>query len=56
MFVPIRAPERADTDIVSASEWKVHLEDLEAAVTPHTKVILLNTPHNPVGTSVYAVI
>lgn len=49
VFVPIRAPENADSGVVSASEWKVRLEDLEAAVSPRTKVILLNTPHNPIG-------
>jgi aspartate/methionine/tyrosine aminotransferase len=30
-------------------EWKIDLEALRAAITPRTRMILLNTPHNPTG-------
>ncbi|KAK4699580.1 kynurenine aminotransferase, partial [Phenoliferia sp. Uapishka_3] len=49
VFVPIHAPEAAATSNVSASEWKINLDELRAAITPKTKMIWLNTPHNPVG-------
>lgn len=35
--------------MVSSRDWKVKVEDLEAVVNEKTKVILLNTPHNPLG-------
>ncbi|MEO8888119.1 MAG: pyridoxal phosphate-dependent aminotransferase [Jatrophihabitantaceae bacterium] len=31
------------------SGWRFEPADLRAAITPRTKVILLNTPHNPTG-------
>ena len=37
-FVTLRAPD-----------WTFDPADLEAAVTPRTRLILLNTPHNPTG-------
>jgi N-succinyldiaminopimelate aminotransferase len=33
-----------------APDFRLDLEELEAAVTERTKLILLNTPHNPTGT------
>jgi N-succinyldiaminopimelate aminotransferase len=30
-------------------DWRVDAAALEAAITPNTRVILLNTPHNPTG-------
>jgi kynurenine aminotransferase len=49
VFVPIRAPAAAATSTVSASEWKLDLDELRAAITPKTKMIWINTPHNPIG-------
>jgi aspartate/methionine/tyrosine aminotransferase len=43
--VQIRPPPDADSSVVQASEWKVKREDLEAAITPRSKILLLNTPH-----------
>jgi aminotransferase len=37
-FVTLRAPE-----------WKFSPQDLERAVTPHTRAIMINTPANPSG-------
>jgi aminotransferase len=36
--VPLRAPD-----------YRIHAADLQTAVTPRTRAILLNTPHNPTG-------
>jgi len=36
--VPLRFPR-----------WEFQYEDLEQAVTPHTRLIVLNNPHNPTG-------
>jgi methionine aminotransferase len=38
-FVTLRAPD-----------YRVDWDDVRAAVSPRTRVILLNTPHNPTGT------
>lgn len=37
------------THDVEAGEWKLDAEALRAAVTPRTKFIVLNSPHNPTG-------
>ncbi|MCC6946041.1 MAG: aminotransferase class I/II-fold pyridoxal phosphate-dependent enzyme, partial [Thermomicrobiales bacterium] len=39
-FVPVR---------LHAPDWPLPQEALESAVTPRTKALLLNTPHNPTG-------
>lgn len=37
-------------DLNSASnKWTLDMEKIEAAIGPKTKIILLNTPHNPTG-------
>ncbi|MEV0785481.1 pyridoxal phosphate-dependent aminotransferase [Streptomyces sp. NPDC050423] len=34
----------------SAGTYRLDLDELRAAVTPRTRLLLLNTPHNPTGT------
>eukprot|EP00008_Paramoeba_atlantica_P008191 CAMPEP_0201476176 /NCGR_PEP_ID=MMETSP0151_2-20130828/1446_1 /ASSEMBLY_ACC=CAM_ASM_000257 /TAXON_ID=200890 /ORGANISM="Paramoeba atlantica, Strain 621/1 / CCAP 1560/9" /LENGTH=426 /DNA_ID=CAMNT_0047856469 /DNA_START=163 /DNA_END=1443 /DNA_ORIENTATION=- len=46
-YVPLRAPE--GKTITHASEFKIEREELEAAMSDKTKLVLLNTPHNPTG-------
>jgi len=41
--VPLRPPAEG------AGRWTFDPDELAAAVTPRTKVLLLNTPHNPTG-------
>lgn len=45
--VPLRATVGPGT---TEGRFALDLDDLAAAVTPATKLILLNTPHNPTGT------
>src|SRR5277367_525173 len=47
VYVPIRPP--VDQKTHSASEWKLDIKELESKCTPKTKMIVLNTPHNPLG-------
>jgi kynurenine aminotransferase len=47
--VPLHPPEKGSTDTCSSSEWTVDFTEFEQAINPHTKMIVLNTPHNPVG-------
>jgi aspartate/methionine/tyrosine aminotransferase len=53
VYVPLRRrPRSADGGrlAVDASEaWTLDLDELRAAVTPRTRVLVLNTPHNPTG-------
>ncbi|GAA5829172.1 hypothetical protein JCM11251_004149 [Rhodosporidiobolus azoricus] len=49
VFVPIRAPANASEENVQASEWKLDEGELRAAITEKTKMIWINTPHNPIG-------
>ena len=34
---------------MSAADVKLDIRDLEAAITPRTRALILNTPHNPTG-------
>jgi hypothetical protein len=49
-FVPLR-PKSSGTSNTEpkSSDWVLDEQTLRAAFTPKTKMIILNTPHNPVG-------
>ncbi|KAJ4469531.1 pyridoxal phosphate-dependent transferase [Lentinula aciculospora] len=48
VYVPLHPPANASGKF-SSDEWKINPEELTAAITPRTKMIIVNTPHNPVG-------
>ncbi len=45
VFVPLRAVEGS----TSASEWLLDMDELAAAFSPRTKLLVVNTPMNPIG-------
>ncbi|KAI0996211.1 putative aminotransferase [Podosphaera aphanis] len=47
--VPLIPPVNGASRKTSSSEWTFDVAAFEAAITPRTKMIVLNTPHNPVG-------
>ncbi|OAV86915.1 hypothetical protein PTTG_09745 [Puccinia triticina 1-1 BBBD Race 1] len=49
VYVPLRPPPSAGTQNVSSKEWTLDIDELRAALTAKSKVIIINTPHNPVG-------
>jgi kynurenine aminotransferase len=49
VYVPMHPPANGATQTTSAGEWKINLEEFEAAITPKTKMVVLNSPHNPIG-------
>lgn len=49
VYVPLRPPPNAKIGNVSSKDWKLDINELKAVITPKSKVIILNTPHNPVG-------
>lgn len=48
-YVPLQPPERGAIETCPASEWTVDMGLLEKAINKKTKMIVLNSPHNPVG-------
>ncbi|KAJ6029498.1 hypothetical protein N7444_012485 [Penicillium canescens] len=48
-YVPLQPPKDGATRTSPASEWTINFEELEKAINPKTKMIVLNSPHNPVG-------
>lgn len=48
VYVPLHPPAVLDKNQTS-DDWKIDFEELRRAVTPRTKMIVVNTPHNPVG-------
>ena len=50
VHVPLRAPTTTQSaQNLKASDWKVSIEELESKISPKTRMIILNTPHNPIG-------
>jgi kynurenine aminotransferase len=48
VYVPLHPPPNFENNPTS-DEWKIDFEELRRAITPKTKMIVVNTPHNPVG-------
>lgn len=48
-YVEIKFPPKFDSENVTGDDWEVDWEGLESAITPKTKIIVINTPHNPIG-------
>ncbi|KAK6455872.1 pyridoxal phosphate-dependent transferase [Scheffersomyces xylosifermentans] len=48
-YVELKYPKKFDTETVTGDDWEVDWEGLENAITDKTKLIVINTPHNPIG-------
>ncbi|KAL4953790.1 pyridoxal phosphate-dependent transferase [Aspergillus filifer] len=48
-YVPLHPPKDGATKTSSASEWTIDFDEFEKTINPKTKMIVLNSPHNPVG-------
>ncbi|CAH8494444.1 unnamed protein product [Schistosoma rodhaini] len=48
IYVPLR-PQLNDGEELISDCWKLDIKELESKITSKTKVLLLNTPHNPLG-------
>ena len=51
VYLPLHPPssEHAAGVDLKANDWKINMEELEAAFNDKTKIILINTPNNPLG-------
>lgn len=48
VYVPLHPPKEF-TESGSSDDWQIDFDELRRAITPRTKMIVVNTPHNPVG-------
>lgn len=46
---PVYIPLRAAGGASSAAAWQVDVDELRSLLTPKTKLLIINTPQNPVG-------
>ena len=46
---PVYIPLRPAPGAASAADWRIDIDELRAALTPKTKLLIINTPLNPVG-------
>jgi kynurenine aminotransferase len=49
VYVPMHPPASCATTTSSASEWTIDMKRFEAAVNQRTRMVVLNSPHNPLG-------
>jgi len=49
VYVPMHPPKDGATKTTSAGEWTIDMDELESKITEKTRMIVLNSPHNPVG-------
>ncbi|KAK4077765.1 uncharacterized protein Triagg1_3459 [Trichoderma aggressivum f. europaeum] len=47
--VALQPPKSGMTKTHSAGEWSLDILALKKAITPRTRMLVLNTPHNPLG-------
>lgn len=48
VFIPLR-PKTNQTGTMSSADWILDMRELESKFSNKTKLIVLNTPHNPIG-------
>lgn len=41
--------KKKSSGVLSSADWVLDSEELESKFTPKTKMIIVNTPHNPIG-------
>jgi kynurenine aminotransferase len=49
VYVPMHPPSAGARVSTSAAEWKIDMEAFRAAITSKTRMVVLNSPHNPIG-------
>jgi kynurenine aminotransferase len=49
IYVPMHPPPNSDTETSSAAGWTIDMQAFNSAITSKTRMIVLNTPHNPIG-------
>ncbi len=44
VYVPMHPPADGGSRTSSAAEWTIDFDELERAITPRTKMLVINTP------------
>lgn len=48
-YVNLQYPKKLDNENVNGSDWEIDWEGLKNVINLKTKLIVINTPHNPIG-------
>lgn len=48
-YVEIKYPKKLNNQTVTGDDWEIDWEGLELSINEKTKMIVINTPHNPIG-------
>lgn len=48
-YVNINYPKKLDSQVVTGNDWEIDWDGFQAAITDKTKLVVINTPHNPIG-------
>ena len=49
VYVPLHPPPASHEIRSTSNDWTIDFDELRRAITPRTKMLIVNTPHNPVG-------
>jgi len=49
IFVPLRLRKSSESAPTTSADWRLDMSELESSITSRTKMLILNTPHNPIG-------
>src|SRR5947209_171780 len=49
VYVPLRPQGDVINKVISSADWKLDFNELESKITKKSKILVFNTPHNPVG-------
>ena len=48
-YVPMRPPVHGSERTCSAADWTIDFDAFEAAINDKTRMVVINSPHNPIG-------
>ncbi|XP_071053704.1 kynurenine aminotransferase-like [Onthophagus taurus] len=48
-FIPLRLKNQKNKNLITSNDWVLDPDELEKLFNKKTKLIILNTPHNPLG-------
>lgn len=49
VYVPLEPPQKGSVEKTSSADWTLDVSKLKQAISEKTRMIVLNTPHNPIG-------
>ncbi|OLY83504.1 putative aminotransferase [Smittium mucronatum] len=51
VYIPLRVDPSLEPEkkVISSNDWKLNIKELESKINERTKLLIINTPHNPSG-------